>query len=95
MFVGEKVPTCRVDDRCVPVNGGSSRTGRGRRCREVSHLVEVPQAVHSPLEGLSRPGPCGQSVVTDFLDHPDTAPDADCAADFALQPGNPLPARFG
>ena len=61
----------------------------------VSYLIEVPQAVHSPLEALFQPGPCGQNLVTDFLDDPDTAPDADCAADFALQLGNPLPARFG
>jgi pimeloyl-ACP methyl ester carboxylesterase len=61
----------------------------------VSHLIEVPQAVHEPLEALFRDGSCGQNIVTDFLDDPDIAPDANCAADFALQLGNPLPARFG
>jgi len=49
-----------------------------------SHLIEVPQAVHSPLEILSNPGPCGQSIVTDFLDDPATAPDAACAGNYTL-----------
>ncbi len=61
----------------------------------VSHLVEVPQAVHSPLEILFQHGPCGRNIVTDFLDDPEAAPDADCAADVALRLGNPLPAGFG
>ncbi len=60
-----------------------------------SYLIEVPHAVHEPLESLVQTGPCGQNIVTDFLNDPDTAPDAACAADFALQLGNPLPARFG
>ena len=62
-----------------------------------SHLIEVPQAVHGPLEGLSLPGTgtCGQGIVTDFLDDPGRAPDAGCAADFALQLGTPLPPGLG
>lgn len=61
----------------------------------VSYLIEVPQAVRSPLESLFHPGQFGQNIVTDFLDDPGAAPNADCAADFSLQLGNPLPARFG
>ena len=60
-----------------------------------SHLIEVPQAAHGPLEALSLPGTCGQAIVTDFLDDPHSAPDAACAADFALQLGTPLPPGLG
>jgi len=61
----------------------------------VSHLVEVGWAVHAPLEALSLPGPCGQDIVTDFLNDPESEPDADCAADFTLQLGTPLPPGLG
>ncbi|MCA1784241.1 MAG: alpha/beta hydrolase, partial [Intrasporangiaceae bacterium] len=60
-----------------------------------SHLIEVDDAVHAPLEALSLPGPCGQNLVTDFLDDPDSTPDAECAADFEMQLGTPLPPGLG
>lgn len=70
----------------------------GERLHEtlpVSHLVEVEWAVHAPLEALSLTGPCGQRIVTDFLDDPDDGPDAGCADDFTLRLGTPLPAGLG
>ena len=46
-----------------------------------SHLVEVANAGHGPLESLAA---CGRQIAADFLADPTTAPDATCAADARL-----------
>jgi pimeloyl-ACP methyl ester carboxylesterase len=46
-----------------------------------SHLVEVANAGHGPLESLDA---CGRQIAAEFLDDPTSAPDDSCAAQARL-----------
>ncbi len=57
-----------------------------------SVIVEVGPVGHAPLEAI---GPCGQQLVTDFLQQPDTRPDDTCARELSLRLVTSLPPGVG